>query len=194
MLTLQLHTHGYLLTTNSHPPQLPPPMKKKKNFSRVATPHQRHFRISYVINLDLSQKGHHAAHRTAGRRVLSCSLWSKNYLRPVDFDSCLSFRHLYNNRHLPLFNTDIDELMFNMVDLSPIKLSAVIWYWPAQSFASAPVIIESHYDDKTENWENKDWRKKERKKKDETKYFLFVQVRSFCGMFVLFICLQELLP
>lgn len=106
------------------------PAATEKTFSRVTTPHQRDFRISYVINSDVSQRGHHTAHRAAGRRVLSCSLRSKNYLHPVVFDSCLSFRHLYGNCHLPCFNTDTDELMFSTVDLLPIKLSALIWYWP----------------------------------------------------------------
>lgn len=88
------------------------PAATENTFSRVTTAHQRDFRISYVINSDLSQRGHHAAHRSAGGRVLSCSLRSKNYLRPVVFDSCLSFRHLYDNCHLLRFNIDTDELMF----------------------------------------------------------------------------------
>lgn len=40
------------------------------------------FRISYVIKSDLRLQEHHAAHRTAGRRVLSCSPPPKNYLLP----------------------------------------------------------------------------------------------------------------
>lgn len=106
--------------------------KKNQTSSRVATPHQRHFRISYVINSDLSLQEHHAAHRTAGRRVLSCSPRPKNYLSPSRFLTAASLLGpLYNNCHPPLFNTDIDELMFNMADLSPIKPSAVIRRWPA---------------------------------------------------------------
>lgn len=113
--------------------QLPAaPAATEKTFSRVTTPHQRDLRISYVINLDLFQRGHHRARRAAGSRVLSSSLWSKKkkYLRLVIFDSCFSFRQLNINCHLPPFNRDTDKMMFSMADFLPIKLSALIWYWP----------------------------------------------------------------
>ena len=86
---------GHAAAAAAADPRLPAaPAAAEETFSRVTTPHQRDFGISYVINSDLSQRGHHAAHRAAGRRGLSCSLWSKNYLRPVVFDSCLGFSAL----------------------------------------------------------------------------------------------------
>lgn len=41
---------------DSHLPAAP--AATEKTFSRVTTPHRRDFRISYVINSDLSQSGH----------------------------------------------------------------------------------------------------------------------------------------
>lgn len=120
---------------DSQLPAAPAATGEKKTFSRVTTLHQRGFWISYVINSDLSRRGHHAARRAAGGRALTCPLRSKNYLHPVGvfcffFDCCLGFRHLRDNCHLSRFNIDTGELKFNMVDLLPIKLSPLIWRWP----------------------------------------------------------------
>lgn len=82
LVTLLLQTLSYLLP-------LPPTRRRrgrrgeKKLLSRVTTPHQRDFRIPYVINSDLCERGHHAAHHAAGRRVLSRPPPSINYLCPV---------------------------------------------------------------------------------------------------------------
>lgn len=108
------------------------------------------FRISYVIKSDLCLHEHHAAHRAAGRRVLSCSPLPKNYLLPPPpqprchsrfppsplfffFSLTAASRsgHLYNNCHPPLFNSDMDEALFNMADLSPIMQCAVARRPPA---------------------------------------------------------------
>lgn len=113
--------------------QLPAaPLQPKKPSAVSQHCNKEILRISYVINLDLSQRGHHRARRAAGSRVLSSSLWSKKkkYLRLVIFDSCFSFRQLNINCHLTPFKRDTDKMMFSMADFLPIKLSALIWYWP----------------------------------------------------------------